>query len=184
MQPSHRDMMLENIRRKYPTYNALAEVYSSSLQGLLLDDMEKAYSEKSPTLSDIGRMYHPVAPALWVKTQLTALDLVTQTKEGANANALQEFSELFVRQYPYIKLTEFLLFIARFKMGRYGKFYGYFDTMTIGEAFRKFMRERGEETDVVIRSRMNRDRENATCTVERNHVMPEDLAMRLGLKKK
>ena len=34
----------------------------------------------------------------------------------------------------YIKLTEFILFVARFKLGRYGKFYGYFDTITIGEA--------------------------------------------------
>ena len=120
MQPSHRDMMLEDIRRRYPTYDALAKAYSPSLQGLLLADMEKAYSEKSPTLADIGRMYHPDVPVLWVKTQLTALDLVTQTKEGADADALQEFSELFVRQYPYIKLTEFLLFVARFKLGRYG----------------------------------------------------------------
>lgn len=150
MQPSSREVMLSAIKEKYPTFSKASAVYSTSLQSMLLADTEKAYSEKSPTLSDLERMYGYGSSSLWVKTQLLTIDFASSTKEGADENALSEFSRLFVRQYHYIKLTEFILFVARFKLGRYGKFYGYFDTITVGEAFRKFLRERSDELDIII----------------------------------
>lgn len=172
--------MLSAIKQKYPTFECFSSVYSTSLQPLLLSDLEKAYSEKSPTVSDLERIYGYGASALWVKTQLITLDFASSTKESADVNALNEFSLLFVWQYPYIKLTEFLLFIARFKLGRYGKFYGYFDTLTIGEAFRKFLRERSYELDIVIRQRNNREMEERYTEVERNHEPPDDLRVKLN----
>lgn len=182
MQPSSREVMLSAIKEKYPTFSKASAVYSTSLQPMLLADTEKAYSEKSPTLSDLERMYGYGSSALWVKTQLLTIDFASSTKEGADENALNEFSSLFVRQYHYIKLTEFILFVARFKLGRYGKFYGYFDTITIGEAFRKFLRERGEELDVIIRRRNNRMMEEQQTPVEHNHQPPDDLRSKLKLK--
>ena len=97
-------------------------------------------------------MYGDGSSVLWAKTQLLTIDFASATKESADENALNEFSNLFVRQYHYIKLTEFILFVARFKLGRYGKFYGYFDTITIGEAFRKFLKERSDELDIAAAS--------------------------------
>ena len=88
---------------------------------------------------------------------------------------------MFVRQYHYIKLTEFILFVARFKLGRYGKFYGYFDTITIGEAFRKFLKDRSDELDIIIRNHNNRTQEQQT-PVERNHQPPDDLRAKLKLR--
>lgn len=149
---------------------------------MLLADIEKAYSEKSPTLSDLERMYGYGSSALWVKTQLLTLDFASSTKESADENDLNEFSRLFVGQYHCIKLTEFLLFIARFKLGRYGKFYGYFDTITVGEAFRKFLRERSDELDIIIRKRNNREMEERQTIIERNHQPPDDLRAKLKLK--
>lgn len=174
--------MLSAIKQKYPTFSKASAVYSSSLQPMLLADIEKAYSEKSPTLSDLERMYGQGSSALWVKTQLLTLDFASSLKEGGDMDSLAEFSGLFVHQYPHIKLTEFLLFIARFKLGRYGKFYGYFDTITIGEGFRKFLRERSEELDIIIRRRNNREMEAPQPTVERNHQPPDDLRAKLKLK--
>lgn len=174
--------MLSAIKQKYPTFSKASAVYSTSLQPMLLSDIEKAYSEKSPTLSELERMYGYGSSALWVKTQLLTIDFATSTKEGADENALNEFSSLFVRQYHYTKLTEFILFIARFKLGRYGKFYGYFDTTAIGEAFRKFLRERSDELDVIIRKRNNREMEERQIDVERNHRPSDDLRVKLKLK--
>lgn len=165
--------MLAITKQKYPTFSKVAAVYSSSLQPMLLSDLEKAYSEKSPTVSDLDRMYCEGSSALWVKTQLLTLDFASSLKESADIKALEEFSQLFVCQYPSIKLTEFLLFIARFKLGRYGKFYGYFDTITVGDAFRKFLRERNDELDIVIRSRNNLKFTKSCDCVERNHVSPD-----------
>ena len=166
MQPSSREVMLSAIKEKYPTFSKASAVYSTSLQSMLLADTEKAYSEKSPTLSDLERMY----------------GYGSSTKEGADENALNEFSRLFVGQYHYIKLTEFILFVARFKLGRYGKFYGYFDTITVGEAFRKFLRERSDELDIIIRRRNNQALEEQQAPVKRNHQPPDDLRVKLNLK--
>lgn len=182
MQPLSREVMLSAIKEKYPTFSKASAVYSTSLQSMLLADIEKAYSEKSPTLSDLERMYGYGSSSLWVKTQLLTIDFASSTKEGADENALNEFSRLLVAQYHYIKLTEFILFVARFKLGRYGKFYGYFDTITVGEAFRKFLRERGEELDIIIRRHNNRVMEKQQSPVERNHQPPDDLRAKLNLK--
>ena len=181
MRPSSRDMMLSAIKQRYPTFSQASAAYSTSLQPILLADLDKAYSEKSPTLSDLERMYGDGSSALWAKTQLLTIDFASATKESADENALNEFSNLFVRQYHYIKLTEFILFVARFKLGRYGKFYGYFDTITIGEAFRKFLKDRSDELDIIIRNRNNRAQERQ-APVERNHQPPDDLRAKLKLR--
>lgn len=172
MRPSSREVMLEHVRQRYPTFSQAAAAFSSTLQPLLLNDLEKVYSEKSPVISDLDRMYSPGSSALWVKTQLLTIDFTSSVKEGADMSALEEFSKLFAAQYHYIKLTEFLSFVARFKLGRYGKFYGYFDTMIIGEAFRRFLKERSDELDTVIRRRKPPETE---VKVERNHEMPDYL---------
>lgn len=180
--PSSRDVMLSAIKQRYPTFSQASAAYSTSLQPILLADLDKAYSEKSPTLSDLERMYGDGSSVLWAKTQLLTIDFASVTKESADENALNEFSNLFVRQYHYIKLTEFILFVARFKLGRYGKFYGYFDTITIGEAFRKFLKERSDELDIIIRKRNNQAQEQRQVPVERNHQPPDDLWAKLKLR--
>lgn len=125
-------------------------------------------------------MYCEGSSALWVETQLLTLDFASSLKEGSDVDSLSEFSGLFVRQYPYIKLTEFLLFIARFKLGRYGKFYGYFDTITIGEAFRKYLRERSEELDIIIRRRNSLEIFGRQDEVKRDHVPPDYIQVEIN----
>lgn len=101
------------------------------------------------------------------------IDFVSSTKEDADMNALIEFSNLFCRQYHGIKLTEFLLFVARFKLGQYGKFYGYFDMLTIGDAFKKFMRERSYEMELIERKRSNQRIDEIVVDFEQYHVPPD-----------
>lgn len=176
--------MLESVRQRYPTFSGLSTAFSSSLQPLLLSELDKAYSDKSPTIGDLDRMYESSASALWVKTQLTGIDFVSSTKEDADMKVLAEFSNLFSRQYRGIKLTEFLLFVARFKLGHYGKFYGYFDMLTIGEAFKKFLRERDYEIDSIERRKNNQKRDEPIVAFERGHVPPDDIQEKFNQCKK
>lgn len=75
------------------------------------------------------------------------------TKQDGDEKDIIELSKLIVRGYPHIRLTEFALFVARFKLGLYGKFYGAFDPITVGEAFKKFLQQRGHEFEKAERSR-------------------------------
>lgn len=149
--------------------------FSSSLSAILLSDIEKAYSDKSPAIGDIDRIYGNGSSFVWIKTQILGIDFVSSTKESADNDAVNEFAQLFSRQYSHIKLTEFLLFIARFKLGRYGKFYGYFDMLTIGEAFRKYLKERSDELDILIRRQNNRAIDEREPYVPVHHEPPEYL---------
>lgn len=45
-------------------------------------------------------------------------------------------------EYPYLKISELLLFFHRFKAGRYGHFYGNVDPLRITTALREFISER------------------------------------------
>ena len=134
--------------RSYPTFEKLSLAFSPAVQPLLLSDVNKAYSDRGPSIGEISQIYGYEAATLWVKVQILSLDFVSSTKEDADGLAVTEFAKHVVRRYPYIRLTEFMLFIARFKVGQYGRFYGYFDPLTIGDVFRdKFLRERSYEQE-------------------------------------
>ncbi len=175
--------MLMSVEQRYPNFSGLSAAFSSSLSAILVSDIEKAYSEKSPVIGDIDRIYGNGSSSVWVKTQVLGLDFVSSTKESADINAMDEFAQLFSRQYSHIKLTEFLLFIARFKLGRYGKFYGYFDMLTIGEAFRKYLKERSDELDILIRRQNNRAIDERKPYVPVQHEPPEYIKSLMKNKK-
>lgn len=154
--------------------------FSRNLQPYLLKNNEKAYSEKSPVLGVIDHAYGQGCAALWVKTQLLTIDLIAGLKEPADMAALDKFSQLFVAKYGHIKLTEFLLFCARFSLGMYGRFYGCFDPIMIGNNFSKFLKERRDELDIIERKRNMAEHEKLmSVEVERDHQMPEELRKRL-----
>lgn len=143
--PSTLEVVRTKTLARYPNFRMFSDAYSSSLSPILLEDLKKAYSDKSPTFADINAMYGAGTASLWLETQITGLDFTSQTKESGDVKAIEEFSRLFVRHYSWVKITEFLLFIARYKLGIYGKFYGYFDVISIGDAFKKFIKDRNFE---------------------------------------
>lgn len=152
----------------YPTFEKISVAFSPNIQGLLMENVNKSYSDKSPTIGDLSELYGYDAAILWLKTQILSLDFVSSTKQDADDNAVIEFCKLFVRRYKYIRLTEFILFIGRFKVGQYGRFYGYFDALTIGDAFRnKFLRERSYEDERAERARIQQN------IADRTFVPPE-----------
>lgn len=154
--------------------------FSRNIQPYLLANIEKAYSDKSPFIQDLDIIYGQGCSALWVKAQLLNIDLIANMKESADMSALDKFANLFIARYGTIKLTEFLLFCARVTLGQYGRFYGYFDPIIIGDMFKKFKRERVEELESIERKRnMLEMEQRMNVVVERNHKMPDELRERL-----
>lgn len=137
----------------YPTFYNLSKAFSPNMGAALLANVDKAYSDNSPTLRIISEAYGGDSAIIWIKTQVLAIDFYNGAKKEGDEAAIIEFSKLIVRGYPNIKLTEFALFAARFKLGQYGKFYGGFDPITLGEAFRKFLDYRTMELDKLEKQR-------------------------------
>lgn len=153
------------VRQRYPTFDVLATAFNPSLGALLLSNIEKAYSDKAPTFAVISEVYGIDSAVWWVKTQVMSIDVYNTTKQDADEKDVIELSKLLVRGYPHIRLTEFALFVARFKLGLYGKFYGAFDPLTVGESFGKFLYQRRHEFERAERMRIQREIEESRAIV-------------------
>ena len=74
-------------------------------------------------------------------------------KEKMPVSRQKELSRLILVEYPYLKVTELLLFFHRLKCGRYGRFYGMVDALFITSALVQFMEERRAETKRYLAAR-------------------------------
>lgn len=135
--------------QKYSSFEYLARRFSKDAQVVLLNHVETAYLSDTPTIGLVSETFGFDNAALWIQTQIMTIDFYNGTTTDGDYNSIKEMSMLFARMYGHIKLTEFLLFIARFKLGIYGKFYGSFDPIALGESFKLFLRGKAKEmTDI------------------------------------
>ena len=104
---------------------------------------DRAVTGSYPTLSDISRCYGKDFDVEWLLPQIGDLSMFT----GA-ANLGPEQQEMLARaiavEHSGLKVTEMLLFFHRFKAGRYGRFYGAVDPITVMGAIETFLKERDE----------------------------------------
>lgn len=89
-----------------------------------------------------------IAPQLQNLCEFCRLD----TNERSTVAQIDETARLIAATYPYLRVTELLLFFARFKSGRYGRFYGRLDPLSIMQALASFVCERAEAIDQAIRA--------------------------------
>jgi hypothetical protein len=73
---------------------------------------------------------------------------------------IEEVSTLIIAEYYYLKIAELAVFFNKFKIGRYGEFYGAIDPLKIMSALIEFVSERKEELtryDRAIEKQRNED---------------------------
>ncbi|WP_455671679.1 DUF6633 family protein [Phocaeicola sp.] len=109
------------------------------------------------------------AAILWVKTQILTIDFYNATKKDAEEKAINELSALIAYKYRNMRLTEFIVFVTRFKLGLYGKFYGSFDPIAVGEALGKYEKETTRAYERAERDRLQQEIENRRFTPPEGH---------------
>lgn len=72
---------------------------------------------------------------------------------------LSELAEIFLSEYYYVNTAEVCLFIARFKAGKYGRFYGAIDPMKITSAMLDYISERRKDIERKEREEYRMQRE-------------------------
>lgn len=102
---------------------------------------ESAIMGDYPTLRDIDSAYGKGFSVEWLIPQISNLALYTGAK-NLNDRQQLELARVISVEYRHLKITEILMFFARFKAGRYGRFYGSVDPMVITCALRDFIKER------------------------------------------
>jgi hypothetical protein len=111
-----------------------------------------AYVSDAPTLGDLEKTREGAA-RLWLKTQMLALFFASEARDKNTVNGIDLFIGCIASDLYGYKLTELMLFFARYKSGRYDNSYATFDSRRIGHAFfREFLPERRQELEKVQRT--------------------------------
>lgn len=154
------------LRGQYPSGAQLLAIYNPDVtcRVLAIRDRRRIYFGQVPTLNVVSEAYGRNEAVAWVEIQLESLSEYAGAREKLTPAVLHELASIVVAKYWYLRLSEFMLFVAEFKAGTFGRFYGTVDPMVIGDALRRFDRQRQEDMDRIVREDRQRAREAEEAT--------------------
>lgn len=129
-----------------------------TVQHYCAEHVDRALFGTAPTLMTLRRAYHDEAATMWLLPQLYDLGEYCGVRDKMDKNQMTQLARIIVTEFSYLKVSEIMLFLHRFKAGRYGRFYGAIDPLVIVSALRHdFMNERA----AAIEKRENAERQAA-----------------------
>ena len=142
--------------------------FSPTHWGYTLSNPDKAYMASCPTLAAYDRLFGEGCSEDWVCTQITVLFAASSSREKGLVDGIRLFASAFAGEVRQYKLSELMLFFARYKAGKYDNSYASFDAKRIGNAFfKEFLKERSHEIDKCERAKIQQQIE------ERRFIPPE-----------
>ena len=117
------------------------------MQSVVAKNVELCYYGGYPTLVELSQAYGEYTPDAWLTAHLFNLSEFCGCKEKLTVDQIAQTARIITVEYYYLNIAELMLFFFRFKLGRYGKFYGSVDPIVITSALRDFIRERNGEID-------------------------------------
>lgn len=127
-------------------------MFSPANWGYTIANPKNAYKADCPTLASYDNIYGEGVAAEWVYIQVLALYGSSNCKDIGVADGIKLFAESFAYEVKAYKLSELMLFFARYKAGKYDNSFASFDARRIGHAFfSEFVKERNYEIDAINR---------------------------------
>lgn len=124
----------------------MAVDYNPDLQGKLakssLTLADIAMNENIPSLANIRSVYGEDNAVRWLKVQFDSLNDYSEQGKGITDSQLDELCNLVLGEYYWMNLAEICNFISRFKLGKYGQFYGAIGPMKISCSLLEYVKER------------------------------------------
>lgn len=134
------------MRKRYGDAQSFLSIFTPDLQIAAARHPERTYTGTAPTLATIAVGYGEPVAIVWICIQLENVNLFAGVKEKMPVSRQKELSALILTEYPFLKASEMLLFFHQLKCGRYGRFYGSVDALTITTSLLQFMDERRKES--------------------------------------
>lgn len=161
---SRRDVAIE-IRNKF---NPLAIVDIFSGNWLALNDMKQLYGL---TQTEIF-----VALAIRELNEFTALE------KKLSMQQIDKLSNIILDEYGYLKTSELLLFVHKFKAGEYGEFFRSIDSLKITSALKRFIEYRERIQESIERMAENKKRDIEYEEHKMGCISGDDYAKKYGFK--
>ena len=108
----------------------------------LTHNKDKCYFGDYPTLAKLNQEYCYNASILWLNVQIYNISEFCGCKDKISQDQILECSRVITATFPFLKVSEIMLFFFQFKAGKYGRFYGSVDPLVITTSLRDFLRER------------------------------------------
>lgn len=143
---------------KWKSPSDIERVFSPQNWGYTSKNSEKAYYADCPTLQKYDEFYGEGNAEFWIYGQVIALFGSSSSKDAGVVDGITIFAQSFASQVKIYKLSELMLFFARYKAGRYDNSFSQFDARRIGNAFfKEFIPERSKEIESYERKRKNEE---------------------------
>lgn len=166
------------IIERYGTREKFLLTFTPDRQVTYCPEEQRCVMGHAPTLGAVDRAYGGNTSAAWLVIQLSNLSEFCGCRDKLSVGQLEELARIITQSYPYLKITEMMLFFYRFKQGRYGRFYGTVDPLVITTSLSVFIRERGE-----LLTRYERQACNTVAEDETSCITYEEYKRRLKEKK-
>ena len=121
----------------------------------------ECFRRDSPSLVRIDITYGDEASATWLYDVLQGMFLfLGVNNDKFKKEQVYDLARTMTSQYKTLKVAEILLFVSRFKAGKYGRFYGGDSyALVVTEAINQFMVEREHYYADIERQRAEKKRE-------------------------
>lgn len=166
---------------KYGDFKTFSNTFSYNLMNTVAKYPVRACSGVAPSLVRMDRTYGNGSAETWLYDVLQA----TFAMLGVNEDKLSkpqilDLASTIASQYRNIKVTEVLLFLARFKSGKYGRFYGGDSyALIITESLEKFY---NEERTELLRQARQQEEEQKRKNYAKDAITFEEYRRRVGGK--
>ena len=141
-------------KTSYPSPSDVQRAYNPVHWGYTANNPQKAYQAACPTLMEYDSAYGHGEAANWIDIQVSALFGASSKADKTLADSIGIFANTFAAEVRTYKLSELMLFFARYKAGVYDNSYATFDTRRIGNAFfKEFLPQRAQELAAIERDR-------------------------------
>lgn len=121
--------------------------FNPDMQHLCMENQERAFMGFAPSLSRTKVTYGEGTVRSWLIAQLENLNRFCGTTKKMTEEQAEECARLIMENYPYLKLTELMVFFSQVKAGRYGTFYGVVDGQKLLSMIEPFLTYRSNRID-------------------------------------
>lgn len=170
------------------TWAEFLKEFNPSRQEEFYLNERKAYMGDYPTLRRLDEQFEKRSSVAWLIPQLFNLSEYCGCKDKMTAAMIEECASVIAAMFGKLKISEVMLFFFLFKGGKYGKFYGAVDPITITCALNEFMVKRATDRDFYEREqereRLLSDMENTMTYAEYKALMEKEKSANKKIVKK
>ena len=163
----------------YGGFQNLSNTFSYARMNDIVQNPIEVFRRDTPTLIRIDITYGKGSSASWLFDLLQAMFIfLGVTDDRFSKEQVLDLARTIVSQYGTIKMAEMLLFLSRFKAGKYGRFYGGDSyALVVTEALNVFIGERARYYEQIENEerehKRNEDKKQQKMTFEEWKRMKE-----------